>query len=370
MNSSGDIPFGLNDPNLPPARLRKTPVPTLASPESVILKGIVAAANLGGYSLSYYSPSQQLGVSVPGANPRIGGWYRVGGLPVGEWFVLADRQGFLLPVAVQKIREDAYYVRVDPAPLQGLRAVASLPGSGSPGTGGNYVDWIGNELQKGEQGFYGSGARHTAMPGYVQEIGTEFPAQDRVVYVHPRDPVAFYMALPQLRVHTGVSARPGAWPLTNAPLSAQKFEMLEGSELLSIWHVPGFSPGSWIRLATNTIWVPLMVKVEGAILYARWGTSVLSAPPNLADFPRQASTEDAYNLGWSCEQKADYAAAEGGNGKRPEQGHTLSAILLGRLVLYNRAAEGMRWLLWRIPRRPESGDPDRHLAHERAEPRA
>ena len=185
------------------------------------------------------------------------------------------------------------------------------------------------------------------MPGYVQEIGTEFPAQDRVVYVHPRDPVAFYMALPQLRVHTGVSARPGAWPLTNAPLSAQKFEMLEGSELLSIWHVPGFSPGSWIILATNTIWVPLMVKVEGATLYARWGTSVLSAPPNLADFPRQASTEDAYNLGWSCEQKADYAAAEGWYRQAAEQGHTLAAILLGRLVLYNRdAAEGMRWLLW------------------------
>ena len=42
------------------------------------------------------------------------------------------------------------------------------------------------------------------------DIGTEFPAQDRVVYVHPREPVAFYTALPQLRVHTGVSARPGA----------------------------------------------------------------------------------------------------------------------------------------------------------------
>ena len=178
------------------------------------------------------------------------------------------------------------------------------------------------------------------------DIGTEFPAQDRVVYVHPREPVAFYTALPQLRVHTGVSARPGAWPLTNAPLSAQTFEMLMGSELLGIWHVPGFGHGSWIPLIANTIWVPLQVKVEGATLYARWGTSVLSAPPNPADFPRQASAEDGYNLGWSCEQKADFAAAEGWYRQAAEQGHTLAAILLGRLVLYNRdAAEGMRWLL-------------------------
>jgi hypothetical protein len=126
VNSSGGILPGFNDPNLPPARLHKTPVPTLATPEAVLLEGMVAAANLGGYSFSY--GFGQLMVDVPDANPRIGGSYGVGGLPIGEWFVLTDRQSFLLPVAVQKIRDDAYYIRVDSAPLQGLRAITSMPG--------------------------------------------------------------------------------------------------------------------------------------------------------------------------------------------------------------------------------------------------
>jgi hypothetical protein len=103
-------------------------VQTLAKPEAVILEGIVATANLGGYSLAYNNASQDLSVSVPRANPRIGGYYAVAALPVGEWFVLTDRHGSLLPVAVQKIHEHAYQVRVDSASLQGLRAVTSIPG--------------------------------------------------------------------------------------------------------------------------------------------------------------------------------------------------------------------------------------------------
>jgi CHAT domain-containing protein/tetratricopeptide (TPR) repeat protein len=81
-------------------------------------------------------------------------------------------------------------------------------------------------------------------------------------------------------------------------------------------------------------------------LYARWGTSVLSAPPNPADFPRQANAEDAYNLGWSCEQKADYAAAEGWYQQAAGLGHTLAAIALGKMVVQRDADEGMKWLLW------------------------
>jgi hypothetical protein len=115
-----------HSPNLPSARLHRTPFPRVAKPEAVLLEGMIATAELGGYSLSY-GPGQLM-VSVYGSNPRIGGSYAVGGLPAGEWFVLTDRHGSVLPVAVQKIREDAYQVRVDPAPLQGLRAVTSMPG--------------------------------------------------------------------------------------------------------------------------------------------------------------------------------------------------------------------------------------------------
>ena len=67
--------------------------------------------------------------------------YSVDSLPVGEWFALADPRGFLLPVAIQRIRMDAYRVRMDPQPLQGLRALPAQPGwvpsphaSPSPGT--------------------------------------------------------------------------------------------------------------------------------------------------------------------------------------------------------------------------------------------
>jgi hypothetical protein len=101
------------------------PVPTLPTPEMVMLEGMIDAKNLGEYTLSY-APGQLM-VGVPGS-PEIGGSYAVGSLPFGEWVVLADRRGFLLPMAVQRARADAYYVRVDPAPLQGLRALPSMAG--------------------------------------------------------------------------------------------------------------------------------------------------------------------------------------------------------------------------------------------------
>jgi hypothetical protein len=113
-------------PNVPPATVRETPVPTLPSPESVLLDGIAAGQDLGGYSFAY--AMGQLSVTVNGSTPRIGGWYLVSSLPFGEWFVIADRRGFPLPVAIQRVREHAFYVRVDPAPLQGLRTVTSTPG--------------------------------------------------------------------------------------------------------------------------------------------------------------------------------------------------------------------------------------------------
>src|SRR6476620_9237594 len=136
MNSTGNyqyaaagssrIPNPSRQPNVPDVVVRKTTVPTVATPEAVLLEGIVACQNLGCYSVDY--GMNHLSISVFGSTPRIGGYYEVGSLPLGEWFVIADRQGFALPVAVQKVRQDAYYVRVDPAPLQGLRALTSIPG--------------------------------------------------------------------------------------------------------------------------------------------------------------------------------------------------------------------------------------------------
>lgn len=112
--------------DVPPAVIRQTKVPTLPEPESVLLDGVVAAENLGGYLFTY--GTGQLMVDVYRATPRIGGSYMVRELPIGEWYSLMDRQGFVLPVAVRKLREDAYYVRVDPAPLDGVRTLPSMPG--------------------------------------------------------------------------------------------------------------------------------------------------------------------------------------------------------------------------------------------------
>jgi len=103
--------------------VHETPVPTVASPEQALLEGIAAGQKLGGYSFSY--AMGQLNIYVWQSNPSIGGWYQVGSLPIGEWFVVADRRGFLLPVAIQKVGEHSHYVRVDPAPLQGLRTLTA-----------------------------------------------------------------------------------------------------------------------------------------------------------------------------------------------------------------------------------------------------
>lgn len=92
------------------------------SAQTVTLGGIADGKTLAGWSLSY--AAGQLMVS----SPHNGGAYGVDFLPFGEWFVLADERGVPLPVAVQRIRMDAYCVRVDRAPLQGLRVLTSYPG--------------------------------------------------------------------------------------------------------------------------------------------------------------------------------------------------------------------------------------------------
>jgi hypothetical protein len=118
------------DHALPRAASQGPPVPTVPTPELVLLEGMFDGKYLGHYSLSY--AMGQLMVDVYQASPAIGGMYAVDGLPIGEWFVLADKRGFLLPVAVQRVRIDAYHVRVDPAPLQGLRALPAAYGAAPP----------------------------------------------------------------------------------------------------------------------------------------------------------------------------------------------------------------------------------------------
>jgi hypothetical protein len=113
--------------NAPP---QGPPVPTAPTPEMVMLEGMFEGKYLGHYSLSF--AMGQLMVDVYQASPSIGGMYAVEGLPIGEWFVLGDKRGFLLPVAVQRVRMDAYVVRVDPAPLQGLRALPAAYGAAPP----------------------------------------------------------------------------------------------------------------------------------------------------------------------------------------------------------------------------------------------
>ena len=88
------------------------------SPESILREGLVATANFGGYGLS--CGMEQLSVTVFGAS-SIGGVYMLRNVPFGQWFVLTDRHGFLLPVAVMHIRENSCQIRVDPAPLEGGR---------------------------------------------------------------------------------------------------------------------------------------------------------------------------------------------------------------------------------------------------------
>jgi hypothetical protein len=106
------------NPDLP----KRAVAPSMPRPQTVTLGGIADGKTLGGYSLSY--AAGQLMVSCP----QNGGAYGVESLPFGEWFVLADERGRPLPVAIQRIRMDAYCVRVDGAPLQGLRALTSYPG--------------------------------------------------------------------------------------------------------------------------------------------------------------------------------------------------------------------------------------------------
>jgi hypothetical protein len=109
---------------------RSQSVPTPQTPEMVSLEGMFEGKYLGPYSLSF--AMGQLMVDVDQASPPIGGMYAIDGLPFGEWFVLADKRGFLLPLAIQRIRMDAFVVRADPAPLQGLRALGSAYGAAPP----------------------------------------------------------------------------------------------------------------------------------------------------------------------------------------------------------------------------------------------
>jgi hypothetical protein len=114
----------------PPARPQGPPVPTASTPEMLMLEGMFEGKYLGHYSLSF--AMGQLMVDVYQASPPIGGMYAVDGLPFGEWFVLADKRGFLLPLAIQRVRMDAFCVRADPAPLQGLRALPAAYGAAPP----------------------------------------------------------------------------------------------------------------------------------------------------------------------------------------------------------------------------------------------
>lgn len=110
----------------------------MPGPQTVTLQGIADGKMLGDCSLSL--AMGQLMVELQRGGQAAGGMYTVDSLPAGEWFALADPRGFLLPVAIQRIRMDAYCFRMDPQPLQGLRALAPQPGwvpspHASPGPG-------------------------------------------------------------------------------------------------------------------------------------------------------------------------------------------------------------------------------------------
>jgi hypothetical protein len=94
--------------------------------QTVTLQGIADGKMVGDCSLSL--AMGQLMVEVHRGGQAAGGMYSVDSLPGGEWFVLADPRGFLLPVAIQRTRMDAYRVRMDSQPLQGLRALPAQSG--------------------------------------------------------------------------------------------------------------------------------------------------------------------------------------------------------------------------------------------------
>jgi hypothetical protein len=93
---------------------------------TVTLQGIADGKMLGDCSLSY--AMGQLMVEIQRGGQAAGGMYGVEALPIGEWFGLADPRGFRLPVAIQRTRMDAYQVRMDRQPLQGLRALPPQSG--------------------------------------------------------------------------------------------------------------------------------------------------------------------------------------------------------------------------------------------------
>lgn len=97
--------------------------PTLPRAATVMLQGVADGKTLGDCSLSYSMGQLMVEVHRPGH--QVGGMYAVDYVPIGEWFVLADGRGVPLPVAIQRTRMDAYRVRVDSAPLRGLRSLTA-----------------------------------------------------------------------------------------------------------------------------------------------------------------------------------------------------------------------------------------------------
>ena len=114
-------------PNLPAAGApQRGSAATLPRAQTVMLQGIADGKMLGDCSLSLAMGT--LMVELQRAGKAAGGMFAVDSLPIGEWIVLADPRGFLLPVAIQRTRMDAYCVRMDRQPLQGLRTLPSQPG--------------------------------------------------------------------------------------------------------------------------------------------------------------------------------------------------------------------------------------------------
>lgn len=137
-----------------------------ARSQMVTLEGIFDGKNLGDYSLSY--AAGQLMVS----SPHNGGAFNVDPLPFGEWFALADERGVSLPVAVQRTRMDAYCVRVDPAPLQGLRTLISYPGWVPSGTSANTPQQQRQNDQMAIRALQtGSSAEHQAAMNTARHFG-------------------------------------------------------------------------------------------------------------------------------------------------------------------------------------------------------
>jgi hypothetical protein len=153
--------------------------------------------------------------------------------PMRSWVTLQDERGEPIPLAIHIDGGVVTGQWTEPKPLGNTIPNVPMSTSSQPGAGRALID-----------------------------SSAAFQVKDLVFYVHPHARQAFFVNRPQLRVHSGVSVPPGAWPM-NRELA----ERMGNPKLVGIWVLQSFVLGSWTTLKDTAL--AIMVEDTG-LLHARW----------------------------------------------------------------------------------------------------